>query len=280
MTDTLSLQGIEPYLREKAAIHIYPSLESTNDTAKNMHNPAHGTVIIADYQTAGRGRHGRSFFSPTGCGIYMSVVLHPKWFWPDNLALITPMAAVAVCEAIEATTRKAPQIKWVNDIFLNGKKICGILTETVMDASGEISHIVVGIGINFTTPPGGFPPEIAQTAGTLFGPEGEYPLVGSISNLSPTQHCNYHNITRNQLIAEIINRILSPENTHQRIIAEYKKRLLVLQRRVSVVSTDTAYEATALDIDAQGGLIVQKDNGEILTLTTGEVYLSGRCVSQ
>ena len=269
MTDILSPQSMEPYLREKAAIRIYPSLESTNNTAKTIPNPEHGTVVMADYQTAGRGRHGRSFFSPPGCGIYMSVILRAGQFWLDNLALMTPMAAVAVCEAIEATTQKSPQIKWVNDIFLNEKKICGILTETVMNTNGkaghnsgigytnDISHIVVGIGINFTMPPGGFPPEISQTAGALFESSEEV----------------HRKIARNQLVAEIINRLLAPENSMQKIITEYEKRLLVLQRRVSVINADATYEATVVGIDAQCGLIVQTDNGETSTLTAGEIRL-------
>ena len=265
MTDILSTQGIEPYLREKAVIHIHPSLESTNDTAKNMQNPGHGTVVMADHQAAGRGRHGRSFFSPPGCGIYMSVVLHPEQLQLDDMALITPMAAVAVCEAIEAITPKTPEIKWVNDVLLEGKKICGILTESVLcplpqsgSSNQKINHIVVGIGINFYAPADGFPEEISQTAGALFE--------------LPTHETSCH-VTRNQLAAEIINRLLAQENTSQRVIAAYKKRLRMLGKRVSVISSGATYEATALDIDAQGGLIVQKDCGEILTLTAGEISI-------
>ena len=266
MTDILSSQGIEPYLCENAVIQVHPSLESTNDTAKSIQNSGHGTVVMADYQAAGRGRHGRSFFSPPGCGIYMSVVLHPERLQLDDLALATPMAAVAVCEAIEAITPKTPQIKWINDVLLEGKKICGILTESVLcplqqgsPQNQEISHIVVGIGINFYAPTDGFPEEISQTASALFEP--------------PAIHGAGCNITRNQLAAEIINRLLAQENTSQRVIAAYKKRLFMLGKRVSVISPGAAYEATALDIDAQGGLIVQKDCGEILALTAGEISI-------
>ena len=273
MTDILSPKGMEPYFREKVVLHIYPSLDSTNNTAKSMSNPAHGTVVMADYQTAGRGRHERSFFSPPGCGIYMSIILRPEMFWLDDLALFTPMAAVAVCEAIEATTQKSPQIKWVNDVFLNGKKICGILTEAVVSTDGEdnstssaVSHIVVGIGINFIVPSGGFPPEISQTAGALFDP-----LFDRYQH-NDNAHFAIPSL-RVQLAAEVINRMLSPKNSTNKILAEYKKRLLVLQRRVLVINPDSTYEATALDINAQCGLIVQKDNGEILTLTAGEISL-------
>lgn len=228
----------------------YPSLPSTNDTAKSLPTPPHGTVVMADVQTAGRGRYGRKFFSPSGCGIYMSVILCPEEMQLTNHSLITPMAAVAVCQAIEATTDKFPQIKWVNDIFLNGRKICGILTEALAD------RIVVGIGVNFLMPPGGgFPPEIAGTAGALF----DRPPV------SPT---------REQLTEDIAARVIVGATAPT--IDAYKKRLLVLGRRVSaipVANSDALYEATAIDIDENGGLIVQKDCGEIITLTAGEVSL-------
>jgi len=219
----------------------YSSLGSTNDTAKTLPNPVHGTVIMADIQTAGRGRYARKFFSPPGCGIYMSIILTQQY---QSRSLITPAAAVAVCEAIENFTDNRPQIKWVNDIFLNGRKICGILTEALAD------RIVVGIGINFIMPPGGFPPEISQTAGVLFGQ-------------SPAS------LTREQLAEDIAKRLLS-DDFH---MDAYKKRLLVLGRRISVITPNMTYEAVAIDIDENAGLIVQNDSGEITTLTAGEVSL-------
>ena len=162
----------------------------------------------------------------------------------SNHSLITLTAAVAVCEAIESLTDKRPQIKWVNDVFLNERKICGILAEALAD------RIVVGIGINFIMPPGGFPPEISQTAGALF----DQPPAS---------------LTREQLAKEIVVRLLS-DAFH---LDAYKKRLLILGRRVSVITPDIIYEATAIDIDDSGGLIVQNENGEIITLTAGEVSL-------
>lgn len=234
----------------------YPSLDSTNNTAKTLPAPAHGTVIMADVQTAGRGRYGRKFFSPPGCGIYMSVILLSGQMELENHSLITPLAAVAVCEAIEVLTDKRPQIKWVNDIFLDGRKICGILAEAMED------RIVVGIGVNFVAPPGGFPEEIAGTAAALF-------------DSPPTSP------TREQLAEEIAMRLIVGAtcvrpDAASAILSAYKKRLLVLGRRVSVIpisSVDVSYEATAIDIDENGGLIVQKDSGETVTLTAGEVSL-------
>ena len=243
------IAGLTRNLKIMVNILNYPTLTSTNDTAKTFPNPTHGTVIMTDIQTAGRGRYGRKFFSPPDCGIYMSVILLPQQIQEHNL--ITPMAAVAVCKAIEALTDKRPQIKWVNDVFLNERKICGILTEAMED------RIVIGIGINFAMPPCGFPTEIAATAGALFD---QPPL-------SPT---------RQQLAKEIANCILHHCAPRNDVLCEYKKRLLVLGRRVSVISvanSDVLYEATATDIDENGGLIVQKDSGEIVTLTAGEVSL-------
>ena len=288
MFDELSVERIETYLLHQAELHIYPTLSSTNDTAKQLGpcpsgqscstcpgrfdplplNCCHKTVIIADSQTAGRGRYGRKFFSPLGCGIYMSVVLCPRQLWLEKYSLMTPMAAVAVCEAIEAISSKTPQIKWVNDILLDWRKICGILTELTTNTVGEIDRIIVGIGINFAAPADGFPQEISDIAGSLFGPE------------SP--------ISRNQLIAEILNRLLSVchpgadsgrmsetdvELNCSKLLKAYKKRLMMLKRRVLVTTPDIVYEATALDVDPSGGLVVQKDCGEITTLTAGEVSL-------
>jgi len=263
INDILSVQGMLPFLLDKDAagnITVHSSLESTNKTAKELAitGAENGTIVIADCQTAGKGRYGRSFFSPPGHGIYMSFVLRPlQRHWVGSPTLVTTYAAVSVCEAIEATTDKMPQIKWVNDIFLDGKKICGILTEAVTDIeSGKMQWIVVGIGINFITPNAGFPEEIKNIAGSIFS-EGK-----------PT-------ITRNKLAAEIINRMLVFESQwgSKPILAEYKKRLMMIGKRVVITGLNETFEATAIDIDDIGRLIVKKDNGEIISLSAGEVSL-------
>jgi BirA family biotin operon repressor/biotin-[acetyl-CoA-carboxylase] ligase len=235
-------------------------LESTNKTAKELalSGVEHGTIIMADSQTAGKGRYGRSFFSPPGHGIYMSFILrHTPRHWDGIPTLVTSFAAVSVCEAIEATTGKAPQIKWVNDIFLDEKKICGILTEAVTDfESGCVQWIVVGIGVNFTAPGTGYPDEIKNTAGSVF------------SESKPT-------VTKNRLAAEIVNRILNFENKcdNKTMLSEYKKRLMMLGQKVVVSGSGEPYEAVAVDIDDIGRLIVRKDNGEILPLASGEISI-------
>jgi BirA family biotin operon repressor/biotin-[acetyl-CoA-carboxylase] ligase len=259
--DILSVQGMRPFLSEKETagkITIYPSLESTNKTAKELaiSGGEHGTVIMADCQTAGKGRYGRDFFSPPGHGIYMSFILRPsRRNWIIAPTLVTSYAAVSVCEAIETTTGKKPRIKWVNDVFLNGKKICGILTEGVTDLeSGNMQWMVAGIGINFQTPDTGFPEDIKHTAGSVF------------SGAKPT-------ITRNRLAAEITNRMLVFEDRWEDkpIFPEYKKRLMMLGEKVIVTGLNKPFEATAIDIDDTGRLMVKKEDGEILSLASGEI---------
>lgn len=263
--DILSVRGMLPYLLDESVsdrIIIHATLESTNDTAKELaiSGARHGTVVMADYQTAGKGRYGRSFFSPPGHGVYMSFILHQaSLLWGGIPTLATAHAAVSVCEAIEATTGKTPQIKWVNDVLLDGKKICGILTEAVTDSkNGIMPWIVVGIGVNFITPGNGYPEEIRNVAGSLFS-EG-----------NPS-------ITRSRLAAELVNRMLSErgdEANVSKMLDEYRKRLVMLGKTVTVSRANSSFEATAIDIDDTGRLIVKKDNGEILSLDSGEISIT------
>ena len=259
--DILSVQGILPFLTNSDIsdkIKIFASLESTNITAKGLaiSGVEHGTTIIAESQTAGRGRYDRKYFSPPGHGIYMSVILRPaQRHWIETPTLVTSYAAISVCEAIETATGKKPRIKWVNDIFLDGKKICGILTEAVSDfESGNIQWIVVGIGINFARPDAGFPDDIKHIAGAIF-PDG-----------APTT-------TRNRLAAEVINQITAFERRYnlKEMLEEYKKRLNMLGQKVTITGSNGSYEAFAIDIDDTGRLIVKKDNGEVFALSAGEV---------
>jgi len=172
--------------------------------------------------------------------------------------LVTALAAVSVCEAIESISGKSPQIKWVNDIFLDGKKISGILTESVsMPDSPGIQRVVLGIGVNFSTPSQDFPKELQHTAGSVF--ETEKPST-----------------TRNRLAAEIINQIVYPRNQHneKEILEKYKKRMFLLGKTILVTGTEDPYKAVAVDIDDIGQLIVRKDDGEIKFLSSGDVSTS------
>ena len=211
-----------------------------------------GTVVIAERQTSGRGRLGRSFFSPAGSGIYMSVLNKPS-FPAEKAVLVTTAVSVAVCRAIEKVSGKRPLIKWVNDLYLNGKKICGILTEAIRDAkSGKIEYIVIGIGINCSETD--FPDDIKNIAGSICEREESF--------------------SRNELIAEIMKEInsLGDFADSKDFIDEYKRRSLVLGKEIRILG-QTEELATAVDIDENGGLVVRLSGGETKILSSGEISI-------
>ncbi|WP_051205968.1 biotin--[acetyl-CoA-carboxylase] ligase [Butyrivibrio sp. FC2001] len=191
-------------------ILVHDSLESTNKTAKSeaTFDAPHGTVIIAAQQTGGTGHKRLSFSSPKG-GIYMSLIMRPEEFSIKNSKLFTPFSVLSVCRAIEELTGFTPSIKNINDILLEDKKICGILTEAVSDFdTGDIQFIVVGIGIYFNIDVSELPSDIRKKAGSIYK-KGE------------------EKISINQLIARILDLILSPGNIDESVISnEYNKRLL------------------------------------------------------
>jgi len=257
--DIISVEGIKPFLLLAGiseSIMVYAEIDSTNREAKAqaINKAAHGTVIISNSQTSGKGRHNRDFYSPPGSGLYMSFILHSSVLRFTNPTAITAYAALCVCEVIENICDMKPSIKWVNDIFLNGKKIGGILTEAITDfESGGVHEIILGIGINISTKTEDFPKEIKEYASSIY-PDG-----------------NPH-ITRNRLAAEIINRILlSDTPAETELLERYKKRLFMLGANITVIQGRERYTAKALDINEHGHLIVQEQNGEIKTLSSGEI---------
>jgi len=272
-TDALSLQGICQFVRNEDVsdkIAVYDVVDSTNIIARDLvasEAQKKDIVIVANGQTAGRGRYGRSFFSPPGHGLYMSFIIDTSLTsqesmekWSETPALITAFSAVAVCQAIEEVTEKTPQIKWINDIFYNGRKVCGISAEAVTDgASRKIKAVIVGIGVNFTTPDSGeYPSEIKNIAGSLFS-ASEKP-----------------SISRNQLAAEIINKMTDIGNKSDInvILAEYRKRLFVLGKEITVTAGHSEpFSATAIDIDEKGQLIIKTDESEIKTLSSAEISI-------
>ena len=258
-TDLLSEAAIVPLLSEALKGHrviAHKTIDSTNLEAKRIVNedPTFEGVILSEEQTKGRGRLGRVFYSPSESGLYMSLVLRPVADL-DNATLITTAAAVAVCQAIETLTGKKPQIKWVNDIFLDGRKVCGILTEGIMDMeSRTIGTIILGIGLNFREPETDFPDEIQSIAGTLFDKKNAA-------------------VTRNQMVAEILNRfyLLYPDLVKRSYLDEYRKRCFVLGEQVTFPQGKETIEAKAIAIDNDGGLVVALPNGETKILTFGEI---------
>jgi len=267
-SDILSVAGILPYLNENtyaSNIHIYDTLESTNKTAKEMAVSGcdHGTIVIANTQTSGKGRYKRGFYSPPDSGLYMSFVFRAEILRFQNPSLITASVAVVVCRAIEAVSEKRPKIKWINDIFIEDKKICGILTEAVTDfESGSIDWIVVGIGINVGNKKDDFPAELAQIAGSIFSGADE--------------EGKKETAARNRLAAEIINRCFCLKTwlDDETVYSEYRERSMLLGRRITVTLPDEAYEADAIDVDINGHLVVRKNDGETVSLPSGKISIN------
>ena len=172
--DLLSAQGVERYLKTPGLrLQYVPSLPSTNTALKAMaaDGAPEGTVLIAGEQTAGRGRMGRSFYSPPDSGLYLSLLLRPDMSAVEATRL-TACAAVAVAETIEALSGREAQIKWVNDILVDGRKVCGILTEASVDCeNGMMRHVIIGIGVNTHVPKTDFPEELRSIAGAAFDAE-------------------------------------------------------------------------------------------------------------
>ena len=259
--DLLSAQSIAPFLEEhcrKLKIQSFSSLESTNLTAKQLAlgGAEEGTVILAEEQTLGRGRLGRSFFSPAGTGIYLSVILRPE-LKASEAVLVTTAAAVAVCRAVKEIAGAEAQIKWVNDIYLNGRKICGILTEALTGfESGFVECVILGIGLNFSQPEGGFPPELQKQAGCLFAekPDG---------------------ITRSRLAGAILNHVYALCNSveNRAFLEEYRRRSLILGREITINRSGKKQSAVACEIDHDGGLLVRYPDSRMETLHSGEVSI-------
>ena len=250
-------QKIEEIVFDKSCkVLAFDTIDSTNSHLKQLAETgvSEKTVVIANHQTSGRGRLGRSFYSPSDSGIYMSVLLKPNIELKDAVN-VTTCAGVAVCLALEKLFKIKPQIKWVNDIFFNGKKISGILTESVLDAGkNKPKFVVLGIGCNIFSPKDEFPQEIADIAG--FVAENE-------------KSCG---VDRNRVIAEILNTFfdLYSELGSAKIHKLYKERMFLLGERVHILSGN-GFEAQILDINSDFSLSIKLDNGETVNLNTGEI---------
>lgn len=257
-SDILSLQGIQKYLKPICSdlkIEVYPTITSTNIVAreKAASGMPGGYVVLANTQTQGRGRRDRSFFSPCGTGIYMSVLFRPDQYSMQDATGLTTMAAVAVCEAIEAVSDEQAQIKWVNDVYVAGKKVCGILTEASCGLEdGCLEYAVVGIGINVTPPSDNFPTELKNIAGTIFGrPQAD---------------------GKNRLAAEVLNRYMAYYLSGDLdYVQHYRRRSLAIGKEISVISSKGEEKAVALAIDDACRLVVRYQNGITETLSSGEI---------
>lgn len=239
-------------------IQHFDSIGSTNTYLQTLaeQGAPEGTVIVADSQSAGKGRLGRSFHSPAGTGIYMSVLLRPNCR-PEQLMHLTCAVAVEACRAIEAIAGVKPQIKWVNDLLWQGKKLAGILTAvSAQPQTGLVKWAVIGIGINCGHCH--FPPDVAAIATTL-------------------EDICQRPIDRTALTAELIRRMecmshsLIPER--HAYMDEYRKNCVVMGKDVRLIRGDECRPAHILNIDDNGALIAQLPDGRIETVNSGEVSL-------
>lgn len=241
-------------------LHWYPDIDSTNTQAKLLAKAGapHGTVLIAGHQTGGRGRMGRTFQSPDGQGVYLSVILRPNCM-PAQLMHLTCAAGVAMMQAVEAVSGIRPQMKWINDLVVDRKKLGGILTEMSVN-KGLVDYAVVGIGINCLQQPEDFPPEIAGLATSLSLAAG-------------------HPITPAKLAAAMVEALWKMDRTlfseKAQLMAEYKENCITLGKEIQVIRQEQIRRGKALDLDAEGGLLVQCEDGSIETVSSGEVSVRG-----
>lgn len=238
------------------AITVVDEIPSTNTALCSLarEGAPHGTVLIAASQSAGRGRRGRSFFSPDGTGLYISVLLRPM-IAAERAVRITTAAAVAAADAIADTVGAEAQIKWVNDLFLEGKKVAGILTESALGTDGNLAYAVLGIGINVAPPAGGFPAEIADIAGAIL----PVPIEDGRARLAASFLTHF--FRRYEEIADDVPAYME----------EYRRRCFVIGQRVEVIRGEERYCATALCVDDDAGLVVRRDDGTKETLSSGEI---------
>jgi len=260
-SDILSPQSIRRFLKPEYRdldLTVLPTAPSTNAFVREKANQGRpeGCVIVACEQTAGRGRYGRQFFSPVDSGVYLSLLLRPTAYSPQQATCLTAAAAAAMCQAIEAVTGQQPGIKWVNDIFLRGKKVCGILTEAAVGLeTGALDYMVLGAGVNLYPPVKGFPKEIQ-------------PIAGSVLERSCPE-------AKNRLVGEFLNRFWD-FYTHpecRTYLEDYRSRSLAIGQNVTVLSAGRAVSAYAYGIDDDFRLLVRYENGDTEALSYGEIRI-------
>lgn len=240
-------------------IHRFDTVDSTNTLAKTMARDGapHGTVILADHQSAGRGRLGRSFDSPAGAGIYMSMILRPDCA-PAELMHLTCAVAVAVCDGVEIALGFRPGIKWINDLVADSKKLAGILTElSINPQTGLVDFAIIGIGLNCNQRPEDFPPHLRSIACSAAMVTGQ-------------------SIDRQRLTDAIITQLEQMNLTQKAtIMARYRNDCITLGKEVTVIRGDSSRNGTALTVNDEGALTVLFPDGHTESVDSGEVSVRG-----
>ena len=255
------LSQLSPGYPWKDRFHYIESLDSTNDRLKAMakQGAPHGTILIADRQTGGHGRRGRSFLSPGGVGIYFSLLLRPECA-PTELMHLTCATAAAMCDAVENAADFRPGIKWTNDLVFGGRKLCGILTELGFRPSGELDYAIIGIGVNCCQREADFPPELQDIAGSLAMVTGR-------------------DIDRAKVAAAMMEALYAMSQSllsgKETLLASYRKDCITIGQEVSLVRGEEIRHGKALDVDDDGALVVAFPDGSIEHVNSGEVSVRG-----
>jgi len=259
--DLLIYEEVSPYLTTnfigKNYIHKLV-IDSTNNFAKEMASKVpDGTVIIAEEQTAGRGRLGRSWISQKGCGIWMSIILKPN-IQPQEALNLTQVAAISVVKAIEEVFHVESKIKWPNDIILNNKKVCGILTEMSSEID-KINYVIIGIGVNVNCD--NFPEELKGKATSLYLETNS-------------------KVDRKKLTASILNNLEFYYNAYLQKGFEYIRPICIeksitIGRQIKVIANEGEIEGKAVTIDNNGSLVVETKEGKRLSIISGDVSVRG-----
>lgn len=248
--EVLNAQNITAYMNEKAVVIYLPEVDSTNNYCKKLlaQGKEGAFIVVSDCQTNGRGRQGKSFYSPPGSGVYFSLAIRPHTTL-QNAVTATTAAAVAVCGAIEELTDKSPKIKWVNDVYLDGKKICGILTEAVSNfEDSTVDSVIIGIGINIST--SSFPPEITDAG------------------------CLDADVNKNKLVALTADKLMATAvSGYAEFIDYYRSHSMIIGEKIKFIKNSQVTYATAISIDETGGLEVELEDKSRIVLRSGEITI-------
>ena len=254
------LQNLTTECPWRDTLYWYDTIHSTNTQAKQLakEGAPHGTVLIAGHQSGGRGRMGRSFASAEGMGVYLSVILRPDCA-PDQLMHLTCAAGVAMLEAVENTCGLQPQIKWINDLVVGKQKLGGILTEMSLD-NGMVDYAVIGIGINCLQTAQDFPPELRDLA---------------ISLTMATEQTVLPEKLAAAMIESLWKMSLQLFSQKASLMERYKRHCITLGKEIQVLRADSVRPGKAIDLDDDGGLLVEYPDDTVETISSGEVSVRG-----
>ena len=255
------LKNLSPEYPWKEHFHFFSELDSTHDRLKVMarQGAPHGTVLLADRQTGGHGRMGRTFLSPEGMGVYLSILLRPNCA-PADLMHLTCATGVAMCEAVEQAARFRPGIKWTNDLVYGKRKLGGILTELGLNPKGGVDYAIIGIGINCCQTETDFAPEIRDIAGSLSMAAGR-------------------EIDRNQVAAAMMDALcqMSGNLLSEKawLLDQYRKDCITVGQDISLLRGEEVRHGHAVDVDDNGALGVAFPDGSMEAVNSGEVSIRG-----